>query len=213
MNSPCSESDSADLPGYWQQRYERGEDRWDKEQPAPPLLEYLAGHRLEGKVLVPGCGAGHDVRALARAGLSVVGLDFAPAALERAHSFPRVAQEEYELANFLALPEHLTGQFDGLFEHTLFCAIPPHRRPDYVRSCFAALRPGGWMLAIFYLNPGHEDGPPWGVTREALDELFAPYFDPRFERVPGLAYEGREGRELLRLSVRKNEVPTAKEGL
>lgn len=189
----------AGQPEFWQQRYEAGEDRWDKGAPAPPLLEFLENHRFSGRVLVPGCGAGHDVRALAQAGAKVVGLDFAPAAISRARAFPCMAAEEYWLGDFFEPPPDALGTFDGIFEHTLFCAIPPARRPNYPPTCARWLRPGGSLLAIFYMNPGHEDGPPWGCTRAELDDLFGPWFRLEKEAVPSRAYEGREGRELLRL--------------
>ncbi|MCX7869685.1 MAG: TPMT family class I SAM-dependent methyltransferase [Terrimicrobiaceae bacterium] len=194
---------AADSPAYWQQRYIEGNDRWDKGFAAPPLTSFLARYGFGGEVLVPGCGAGHDVRALARVGARVTGLDFAPAAIEHANSFPKAGDETYMLGDFLNLPAGLRGRFDGVFEHTLFCAIPPERRPDHAASCHAALREGGRLLAIFYLNPGHEDGPPWGVTRWELDLLFGPLFRLEHEEVPAVSYEGREGRELLRLYIRK----------
>ena len=48
-----------------------------------------AGVRCDGDVLVPGCGSGHDVRAIAAASpiAQVVGLDVAPSALDRARQF------------------------------------------------------------------------------------------------------------------------------
>jgi cyclopropane fatty-acyl-phospholipid synthase-like methyltransferase len=39
-----------------------------------------AGDLRPCRILVPGCGRGHEVVALARAGFAVTGVDFAPAA-------------------------------------------------------------------------------------------------------------------------------------
>jgi len=69
----------------WQRRYEEKDTPWDKGMAAPPLVHYLRENTIAGHVLVPGCGRGHDVRALARQpGCSVVGLDLAPAAVAEA---------------------------------------------------------------------------------------------------------------------------------
>jgi hypothetical protein len=37
------------------------------------------------------------------------------------------------------------------------------------------------------------------MTREELDQLFAPHFDLVEEFFPSAAYSGREGREVIRL--------------
>ncbi len=198
------------MPTDWNSCYRAGETPWDKGAPAPPLLEWLEtpGHRLNGEVLVPGCGLGHDVRALAAAGpaTAVCGLDLSPAALEQARQRPPAGNETYQEADLFALPPEFYGRFDWVFEHTCFCAIDPARRPEYVRAVARALRPGGGLLAIFYLNPWKDGeptppggGPPFGVTVQELDALFAGHFEPREEWVPTRAYPGREGRELMRL--------------
>ncbi len=174
---------------------------WEKGFAAPPLTEWLAAHAISGRVLVPGCGSGHDVRELARAGAEPVGLDIAPSAINLADAQPRVGPERYCLGDLFALPPELSG-FDWVFEHTCFCAIAPSMRPAYVEAVQAALKPRGMMLAVFYLDPGHDhpdDGPPFGVTREELDRLFSGRFKLIEEAAPTIAYAGREGRELVRL--------------
>ena len=119
----------------WEQRYRTGDTPWEKGAPAPPLLEWIA-HRgpLRGNILVPGCGSGHDVRAIASASQAaqVVGMDIAPSALDQARRFPVAGQETYLLANLFDLPAVLIGRFEWVFEHTCFCAIDPQQRPDYV---------------------------------------------------------------------------------
>ena len=198
----------------WNASYDTGETPWDKGAPAPPLLEWLAqpGNCCDGDILVPGCGLGHDVRALAEANPAahLVGADIAPLAVERAEHYPLVDKERYAVLDLFALPEKHRGGFDWVFEHTCFCAINPARRADYVRAVAEALRPGGRLLAIFYLEPWATGetpppggGPPFGVTVTELDSLFAPSFRLLEESRPKRAYPGREGRELLRLMERK----------
>jgi SAM-dependent methyltransferase len=161
----------------------------------------LEKNSLSGRILVPGCGSGHDVRAIALSGVgTVIGLDLAPSAINLARDQPCVGGEHYRLANFLSLPPELVGAFDWVFEHTCFCAIDPHLRSTYVRAAAAALAPGGRLLAIFYLDVGERDGgPPFGTTRGELDALFDPAFETLEESVPTRSYAGREGCELLRV--------------
>ena len=203
------------MPTDWESCYRAGETPWDKGAPAPPLLEWLAqpGHHLEGEVLVPGCGLGHDVRAIAAAGQAaqVVGLDISPAALALARQQPTTGRESYAEADLFDLPPAFRGRFDWVFEHTCFCAIDPARRADYVQAVAGALKPGGHLLAIFYLNPwsGGEPpppggGPPFPTSVQELDRLFAGHFDLLEEAVPTRTYRGREGRELRRLLQRRD---------
>lgn len=188
----------------WEARYQSGDTPWEKGEAAPPLVEWLARHEIAGRILVPGCGSGHDVRALAQAGADPVGIDIAPSAIQRAAALPRAAGEVYEVADLFALPEHLTDTFDWVFEHTCFCAIDPVRRADYVAGVVTALKPGGHLLAIFYINPGHDgDGPPFGVSHEEIAFLFGGAFERVTAYVPRLAYPGREGRELVCLLRRR----------
>lgn len=192
----------------WEERYQSGDTPWDKGGPAPPLLEWLANRgAMQGHVLVPGCGVGHDVRAIAAAAPTapVIGLDVAASALDRARRFHRSGNERYELASLFDLPAELTSRFEWVFEHTCFCAIEPRLRPDYVRSVTRALRPAGSLLAIFFLDPWdpgeapEAGGPPFAVTREELDRLFGANFELIEELKPLRAYPGREGREIIRL--------------
>ena len=72
---------------------------------APPLRAFLATHPIRGRVLVPGCGLGHDVRLLAEQGASVVGLDIVPKAVRQAQADYAVGDERFEVADFLNLPD------------------------------------------------------------------------------------------------------------
>lgn len=189
----------------WEAAYQSHETPWDKGRPHPALLEWLSRNRLTGRILVPGCGAGHDVCALAAdTAATVIGLDIAPSAAAAAARLSPPDNTCFLTEDYLALGAGegiLAGSFDAVFEHTCFCAIPPARRPDYVRSTSAVLKKGGLFVAIIYRNPSDraEEGPPFGCSMEEVDVLF----DGRFvllEEITELpTFEGREGREVLRV--------------
>lgn len=193
------------MPTDWEAHYQQRHTPWDKGTPHPGLLAWLQTRELKGRILVPGSGAGHDVRALVAKTNEVLGLDLAPSALHLAHTFPPVGTERYELGDLFALPEHFQESFDWVFEHTCFCAIDPALRPQYVESIHGVLKPGGQLLAIFYLDPGlppGESGPPFDVTLAELDTLFSPRFALQEDFIPARTYPGREDRERLRLYTR-----------
>lgn len=182
----------------WEARYLAGDTHWDRGEPAPGLVDFLAAHPevVPATVLVPGCGTGHDVRALAAAGFHATGLDVAPTAVARGRERTAAAGNEarFTCGDFLA--DAVPAPFDWLFEHTLFCAIDPVERAGYTRAVRRWLKPGGDFLAIHYLNPEHPDGPPFPVSRQELMARFAPDFDLVGEWIPR-SYPNRTGRELM----------------
>jgi SAM-dependent methyltransferase len=190
------------MPTDWEAHYQQGDTPWEKGGPSPGLADFLAVEPVRGRVLVPGCGLGHDVRALAAMADEVVGIDIAPSAITAAQNVPPVGGERYELADLFALPPRLRGTFDWVWEHTCFCAIDPAQRPAYVEAVAGALKPDGKLLAIFYLDPGNDspdEGPPFEVSLAELDRLFLPRFKLLREWLPARTYPGREGREWMRV--------------
>jgi SAM-dependent methyltransferase len=193
------------MPADWEERYRSGETPWEKGGPHPALVEFLSREPVTGRGLVPGCGFGHDVRALAATADEVVGLDVAPSAIRGAKAHPVVGGERYVRADLFALPSALRGSFDWVFEHTCFCAIDPARRPDYVSAVAGAMRPDGRLLAIFYMNPDLDpgtSGPPFGTTKAGLEESFGGRFKLLREWSPTSTFAGREGRELCQILAR-----------
>jgi len=180
----------------WEDRYVTNDMPWEKGEPSPGLVDFLATHPdlHRGRVAVPGCGTGHDVRAWAAAGFEARGFDLAPSAIRLAgEKTPAGLPARFEEKNFLDDPPH--SPFDWLFEHTLFCAIDPQRRDDYVQAALHWLTRNGQFLAVFYLIPDTE-GPPYGTTREEIMKRFAPHFDLLENWVPR-SYPNRTGLEWM----------------
>lgn len=62
----------------WQQRDDEGETGWDRGESSPALIRWLDdGDLTPCRILVPGCGRGHEVVELASRGFDVTALDFA----------------------------------------------------------------------------------------------------------------------------------------
>jgi len=181
----------------WEQKYQDDEAHWDHGAPSPGLVEFLHTYPelAKGRVAVPGCGTGHDVRAWAQFGFQAHGFDIAPTAVQRARQQTKAAglKATFTVGDFLKAPP--PGDFDYLWEHTLFCAIPPDQRDQYVQAVLRWLKPGGIYLAVNYIvcDP---DGPPWPVTSRELWRRFKPDFHLLDHWVPR-SYASRCGKELM----------------
>jgi SAM-dependent methyltransferase len=181
----------------WEAKYQANDAYWDHGAASPGLIDFLAAHAdlPTASVLVPGCGTGHDVRAWAKAGWRAVGMDIAPTAvaLARERTDQAGLSAEFHVGDFLH--DHPQGEFDWVFEHTLFCAINPTERDEYVKALLRWLQPAGWYLAVNYMITEGE-GPPFNVTRQELWDRFAPSFELLAEWEP-TSYPQRTGRERM----------------
>jgi SAM-dependent methyltransferase len=185
----------------WDNAYINGDTPWDKGAAAPPLIDFLKRQTITGRVLVPGCGQGHDVVALAEAGAVVTGMDLSPTALEAARNhFPTGAR--WLEGDFLKLDAGEQGVYDWVVEHTCLCALDPEQREAYARSVRAALAPEGHFLAIFFRVVSNYDGsgPPHPITSASIDSLFKGDFECLDAYTPEVTYPCRPvGREEVRL--------------
>lgn len=174
---PPQPEDPSEVRGadYWESVYQsEARPGWDLQGPAPPLARILASPywpaAAPARVLVPGCGHGHDAEVAAKLGHRVVAADLAPTAHVRATE--RLAPYENSvvvLGDFFELAEDpaFRGSFDLVLEHTFLCAIDPAQRGDYWRAVRELLAPGGHLVGLFY-NHGRPAGPPFDITPAAV---------------------------------------------
>jgi len=158
---------------YWQARYDAGTTGWDRGGPSPALLGWLSsGDLAPCRILVPGCGRGHEVLALAEAGFDVTGIDYAPAAVQAVRNAlaSRGLTAMIEQADLFGYqPEQ---PFDAIYEQTCLCALPPERWGCYEKRLATWLAPGGRLFAAF-MQTDSDTGPPFACRPEAMRDLFA----------------------------------------
>ena len=202
--------EGSDGDEFWENRYQTGDTPWEKGR-AHPVLPWLLKtyrgiFRPGQQVLVPGCGTGHDAALITEVTGpdTVTAMDLAPAALQRAQEAYPDAPVRWKEADFFQLaPEE---SYDLLWEHTCFCAIDPSKRGDYAAAAARAVRPKGYLLAVFFLNPDMPagSGPPFGVEREEIHQHFARDFELCWDLAPVDTYKPeRIGRETVMLWRRK----------
>lgn len=193
----------ADLSAQdWEKRYAEENTPWDLMGPTPEFMR-LAEESFfprKGKVLVPGGGRGHDAIFLAKRGLKVDLVDFAPSALQSALAEANQAKVTINAyrRDFFELPEsgYHQNSYDLFLEYTFYCAIDPSLRSNYARAAAKLLKPGGILLGLFFPLQTDKPGPPFQVSREEIEKLFSPYFELRFE-LPERSIKPRAMREIV----------------
>lgn len=196
---------------FWQQRFERRETPWDRGGPGPQIAVWQAGGVLHAsqRVLVPGCGSGHDVLALAQAGCDVTALDLAPAAID----LTRARLDGAGAAATLVLADVLHWQpaapFDAVYEQTCWCALHPDHWTGYAAQLQRWLRPGGRLLLLAMqcrrdgAGEGRVEGPPYHMDVNAVRALApAPAWDWPKPPYPAVAHP-RGGFELALVLTRR----------
>ena len=185
-------------PAFWDGRYRDGHTPWDLGTPAPAFVRAVQEGRFElGRLLIPGCGQGHEAVYLARHGFRVTACDISPRACGAAARLAaaRRAPVRLECLDFFALPPSYRRGFDYVMEQTFFCAIDPVLRPDYVRVAAEVLRPGGRLFGLFFDIPD-DDGPPFGTDAAELRRLFSGPFEVELLKPCEDSHPRRAGEEL-----------------
>lgn len=194
------------MTNRWNNRYLERDTPWDQGGPSVTVMRMADRALAAGsRVVVPGSGPGWQVEALARRGHAVTALDLAPEAirllgLRLDPALPVTLRVGDLLHPSAEQSAALDGTFDGVAEHTCFCAIDPEHRPTYVERVAALLRPGGALFGAFLDFEG--GGPPHGTNADELERLFGDRFEFEvFERAPE-AY-GRSGRTQIQAVFRR----------
>tara|TARA_B100001029_G_C15060067_1_gene457654 strand:- start:2430 stop:3041 length:612 start_codon:yes stop_codon:yes gene_type:complete len=167
---------------YWNDLYINNETAWDLSGPSQPFLDLKKSINFNGKkICIPGCGNGHDVIELAKAGSEVWAIDFASKPLENIRNHPEFNNLIIHLIelDFFHINNSFVGKFDFVFEYTFFCAIDPLNRKKYRDLIYQILKNGGKFISLFFpiLKPEEESGPPYGVNLDKTLKLFKKKFN------------------------------------
>jgi methyl halide transferase len=191
---------TVDSPDFWNDLYARPRQPWELGGPTPTLVDFVESTPPpRGRIVVPGCGRGHDVRYLTHKGYNALGVDFSPTVVDEARA---LARDDHVDASFVEmdifdLAHPYTTAFDGAWEYTCYCAIDPARRAQYVDVLASIVRPGGWLLACFFPIVGDWVGPPYPVDVDEARALLARSFSIVNEFAPTASPKPRRGLEWM----------------
>jgi SAM-dependent methyltransferase len=155
--------------------YADGTPPWDIGRPQPRFVQLAASGVVRSPVIDVGCGTGEHAMHFAAAGHDVLGVDFAPLAIDRARAkaAERGIAVRFEVADALDL-----GRLGRTFTTALDCGVfhifDDDDRARYVESLGRVVAPGGryYMMVFSDLEPTDWGGPR-RIRREEIEHAFA----------------------------------------
>ncbi|KAL8160323.1 hypothetical protein V2J09_001860 [Rumex salicifolius] len=187
--------------GGWEKCWEDGLTPWDLGRPTP-IVEYLHKRDMlpKGRALVPGCGSGHDVVALACPERYVIGLDVSDVAIRKANELSSSSLNA-KYCSFLKedfFTWHPRELFDLIFDYTFLCAIEPSTRPAWGCRMNGLLKPDGELITLMFPIDDHIGGPPFSTSVADYEKVLSPLgFQAISIAENELAVGPRKGREKL----------------
>jgi methyl halide transferase len=186
---------------YWTDRYQENQTGWDLGQVSPPLKAYIDQLANKNqKILIPGCGRGYEGIYLWNEGFKNVHLaDFSQAAISEVRKIcPDFPTENLHCIDFF----EASGTYDLIMEQTMFCAIHPSTRREYLKKVSELLAPNGKMVGLLF-NRDFEDGPPFGGSQEEYLQIFDEFFEMVLMEDCHNSVEPRSGSELFFIAKKK----------
>ncbi len=143
---------------------------WVVGEPQPAVVELERAGLIRGKVLDVGCGTGEHTILLTGLGYDVLGIDFAPEAVEQArrNADAKGAGARFEVADATNLPAD--PPYDTILDSALFHIFDEADRPKYVASLHGAVLPGGIVHGLALSDQGRGFGPQ--VSGETIRDAF-----------------------------------------
>lgn len=174
--------EEANIAAFWNDRYIGDDTPWDTRREAYPALKRLVPQLklMKSRILVPGCGRGHDAAWFAQQGHIVTALDYSAEAIKQAKElYGNIPGLTFAQADVFNLPQSYDNAFDIVFEHTLYCAILPDRRNDLVKVWRRVLVDTGHILALMFASE-KKSGPPFGGSEWEIRQRLAKTFRPLY---------------------------------
>jgi methyl halide transferase len=180
---------------YWNNRYEAEETGWDLKTISPPLKAYI--DQLTDKnlrILIPGCGSGHEAEYLLKQGFQdVTVIDFAPLVVGKMKSY----LSDYQNIKIICTDFFThSGEYDLILEQTFFCALDPTLRKKYVQKMSELLSENGKLVGLLF-GVQFPTNPPFGGSKEEYLTLFSEHFKINFIEPCYNSVKPREGNELF----------------
>lgn len=185
-------------PEHWIQRWQEGRIGFHQGSPNRWLQQFLPELSLtEGDyIFLPLCGKSVDLPWLAKKGLSPLGVELSPIAIQHFfqeqqlqplhHSLPNFESWQYISSkssitllegDFFQLTPELTGHCRAVFDRAALVALPPEMRRAYVDHLSTLLTAGTEILLVTTEFPQEQKSPPpFSVSDSEVQNLYGGEF-------------------------------------
>jgi methyl halide transferase len=159
---------------YWDNQYKQNETGWDLNEVSPPIKAYI--DQLVDKnisILIAGCGNAYEAGYLYQNGFTNITL------VDISETLVNSLQQKFSETSIKVLHKdifELKGKFDLIIEQTLFCAIDPSLRKQYVATMSDLLAENGKLIGVLFNRTFDKQGPPFGGDKAEYQKLFSTYF-------------------------------------
>ncbi len=187
---------------YWDNRYQYNKLGWDIGGVSPAIKSYMEQVvNKDLRILIPGAGNSYEAELLVQLGFQNIHvLDFAPSLIAKLNNkfspFKQVSIIQDDFFNHI-------GTYDLIIEQTFFCALTPNLRKAYVAKMKSILAPKGKLVGLWFDCSFSKEGPPFGGSMQAYEELFESDFTihtfaPCYNSIPQ-----RQGNEVFGILEKK----------
>jgi SAM-dependent methyltransferase len=153
--------------------YRFSKPRWERDGVPPEVMSLVENNGDRGRALDLGCGTGTHSIYLAQHGLTVVGVDFSPKAIELAREKARQARAavDFQIGDVTRL-DFLHEPFDVVLDIGCFHGLDAAGRARYAQHLARLTRAGSTFLLWAF-----DDHSPFdvGLTPEEVQRCFAPH--------------------------------------
>jgi SAM-dependent methyltransferase len=156
-----------------------GRPPWSIDEPQPEIRALIEAGKFHGDVLDAGCGEAATAIFLAERGVTTVGLDQSPTAIELARQQAAargLSNATFEVADISSFTGY-DGRFGTIVDSTLFHSMPVELREGYQQSIVRAAAPGAsYFVLVFDGTNMPADGPVNAVTEQELRDVVGKYW-------------------------------------
>lgn len=151
---------------------------WSIGEPQPEIAALIAGGKFHGDVLDAGCGEAATSMFLAERGVTTVGLDQSPTAIELARQEAAkrgLTNATFDVADISSFTGY-DGRFGTIVDSTLFHSMPVELREGYQQSIVRAAAPGASYFVLVFDRAAVPEGPINAVTEQELRDAVGKYW-------------------------------------